>query len=71
LLLAGAMVNLRDKQGESAWDLTGNEDIEDLLVSFGAEAGTPEPPASSSETVTTQEAEPVQETTSPQEAPID
>jgi hypothetical protein len=71
LLLAGAKVNLRDKEGESAWDLTSDVDIESLLVSFGAEAGRPELAAPSSETIPTQSVEPVQESPSPQEVPID
>ena len=37
LLLAGAKVNVRNKEGESAWDLATDDEVEDLLVSFGAE----------------------------------
>ena len=36
LLLAGADVNFKNKDGESAWDLTAETEIEELLVSFGA-----------------------------------
>ena len=37
LLETGAKVNLKNKEGETAWDLASNEDIETLLVSFGAD----------------------------------
>jgi hypothetical protein len=37
LLLAGARVNVRNKDGRSAWDLATDDEVEDLLVSFGAE----------------------------------
>jgi hypothetical protein len=37
LLVAGARVNLRNAGNESAWDMTSLEEIEQLLVSFGAE----------------------------------
>ena len=40
LLLAGAKVNVRDKEGESAWDLASNEAVEALLESYGAETGS-------------------------------
>ena len=38
LIQAGAEVNAKNKKGETAWDQTTNEEIEALLVSFGAEA---------------------------------
>ncbi len=50
LLLAGAKVNLRNNAGDSAWDLTGSDEIEELLVSFGAEVPEPEAQASQSDT---------------------
>lgn len=37
LLEAGAEVNAGDAAGDSAWDLTSNDEIEKLLVSYGAE----------------------------------
>ena len=37
LLEAGAEVNARDKEGDSAWDLTSNDEIEQLLETYGAE----------------------------------
>jgi ankyrin repeat protein len=45
LVLAGANVNLKDKDGESAWDKTGDADLEALLESYGAvtDEHTPEP----------------------------
>ena len=36
LVLAGTDVNLKDKEGESAWDRTSEDAIEDLLVAHGA-----------------------------------
>jgi hypothetical protein len=39
LLLGGAKVDLKDKEGETAYQLTSDEEIEALLVSYGA---TPE-----------------------------
>lgn len=36
LLLAGAEVNARNKKGETAWDQATDEEVEALLVSFGA-----------------------------------
>ena len=38
LLEAGANVHLKDKKGETAWDQTGDEEIEDLLVAYGFNA---------------------------------
>lgn len=38
LLVAGARVNLRNAENESALDMTSVDEIEQLLVSFGAEA---------------------------------
>ncbi len=37
LLLAGADVNARNADGENAWDQTGVDEIESLLVSFGSD----------------------------------
>lgn len=37
LIEAGADVNLRDADGESALDIVDNEDIEQLLIAYGAE----------------------------------
>ena len=37
LLHAGADVNAKDKEGETAWDKTSDDDIEDLLVGYGAQ----------------------------------
>jgi ankyrin repeat protein len=37
LLFAGADVNARNNKGENAWDQTGDDDIEALLVAFGSE----------------------------------
>lgn len=36
LLLAGAEVNAKNEDGETAWDQTTDEEVEALLVSFGA-----------------------------------
>jgi ankyrin repeat protein len=36
LLTSGANVNLKNKEGETAWDLTTNDEIEFLLASYGA-----------------------------------
>ncbi len=36
LLIAGANVNAADEDGETAWDKTSDEDIEELLVAYGA-----------------------------------
>jgi ankyrin repeat protein len=36
LLLAGAMVNAKNKKGETAWDLAYEDDVKELLLSFGA-----------------------------------
>jgi hypothetical protein len=36
LLFAGADVNLKNKDDESAWDQTDDDEVENLLVSFGA-----------------------------------
>ena len=38
LLESGANVNARDKEGENAWDYAEESQIEELLVSYGAEA---------------------------------
>jgi Carboxypeptidase regulatory-like domain/Ankyrin repeats (3 copies) len=38
LLEAGSKVNLKNNNDETAWDMTSDSDIEDLLVSYGAEA---------------------------------
>lgn len=52
LIQAGADVNAKNKDGETAWDQTTNEEIEALLVSFGAEVhpavnkDDPPPPSS-------------------------
>ena len=35
LLLAGARVDFKDEDGDTAWDLTDEQEIEDLLVSYG------------------------------------
>ncbi len=37
LLLAGAKVNARNKEGDNAWDLASDDEVEQLLVSFGSE----------------------------------
>ncbi|CAN5525419.1 hypothetical protein BH10ACI3_BH10ACI3_12780 [soil metagenome] len=37
LLVAGAKVNLKNSDGDTAWDLTTEKEVEDLLVSYGAE----------------------------------
>jgi len=37
LLVAGAAVSLKDNEGETAFDLTTDEEIEKLLESYGAE----------------------------------
>ena len=42
LLLAGAKVNLKNKEGDTAWDLASDEEVESLLVSYGAEVKQPE-----------------------------
>ncbi|HMO81144.1 MAG TPA: ankyrin repeat domain-containing protein [Pyrinomonadaceae bacterium] len=36
LLIAGAKVNAKNKKGETAWNLAHQEDVQDLLVSYGA-----------------------------------
>jgi hypothetical protein len=41
LLLAGADVNLKNDEGETAWDLTSSDAVEDLLESYGGTSGTP------------------------------
>jgi hypothetical protein len=59
LLLAGAKPELRDKEGRTAWDMTSDTEIQDLLVTYGAEPGTRDgevPPA---------------DATLPQETPVD
>jgi hypothetical protein len=43
LLEAGANVHLKDKKGETAWDQTGDEEIENLLVAYGFNAPQEEP----------------------------
>jgi ankyrin repeat protein len=35
LLEAGAITNLKDKEGETAFSLTGNKEIQDLLIQYG------------------------------------
>lgn len=42
LLLAGADVNHKNKEGETAWDLTGSDEVEKLLESRGGRSGDPE-----------------------------
>jgi hypothetical protein len=37
LLIAGAKVNVKNKEGDTAWDLATDDEVEALLVSFGAE----------------------------------
>ncbi|HKX83871.1 MAG TPA: ankyrin repeat domain-containing protein [Pyrinomonadaceae bacterium] len=37
LVFAGATVNAKDKNGESAWDKTSDREVEEFLVSYGAE----------------------------------
>jgi hypothetical protein len=50
LVMAGVDVNLRDKEGDNAWDHTAEEEIESFLVSHGIELdpedleGSPEEP---------------------------
>ncbi|MEQ1922120.1 MAG: ankyrin repeat domain-containing protein [Pyrinomonadaceae bacterium] len=44
LLLAGAKVNARNKEGDNAWDLTSDDEIEQLLASFGAEVSEDDQP---------------------------
>ncbi|MGE3466610.1 MAG: hypothetical protein AB7J13_06725 [Pyrinomonadaceae bacterium] len=36
LLEAGAEVNAKNKEGETAWNLASEEEIEQLLVRYGA-----------------------------------
>ena len=36
LLESGAEVNAKNKQGETAWDLTTDDEVEELLVGYGA-----------------------------------
>lgn len=43
LLISGANVNARDKEGDNAWDYADEEEIEQLLVSFGVEVAPDEP----------------------------
>lgn len=43
ILIAGAMVNARDEDGDNAWEYADEEEIEDLLVSFGSETRFIEP----------------------------
>jgi hypothetical protein len=45
LINAGADVNAKDNEGETAWDKTGEDAIEELLVSFGATPGETAEPA--------------------------
>jgi len=49
LLESGANANARDKEGENAWDYAEGDEIEQLLVSYGAEARPDEPEETSSE----------------------
>jgi Carboxypeptidase regulatory-like domain/Ankyrin repeats (3 copies)/Ankyrin repeat len=42
LIIAGADVNHKNNDGETAWDLTGNDDVEKLLESYGGRSGDPE-----------------------------
>jgi len=42
LILAGADVNHKNKEGETAWDLTGSDEVENLLESLGGRSGDPE-----------------------------
>lgn len=43
ILFAGADVNARNQKGETAWDITDDEDVRALLVGFGATPGTSRP----------------------------
>ena len=43
LLISGANVNARDKEGDNAWDYADEDEIEELLVSFGVEVPPDEP----------------------------
>lgn len=45
LLISGANVNARDKEGDNAWDYADEDEIEQLLVSFGVEVPPDELPA--------------------------
>ena len=45
LLISGANVNARDKEGDNAWDYADENEIEQLLVSFGVEVPPDETPA--------------------------
>lgn len=42
LILSGADLNLKNKEGDSAWDLTTDENIEKLLEIHGAIVEEPE-----------------------------
>ena len=41
LLMARADVNAKNKDGKSAWDFASDDDVQNLLVSFGAEVKQP------------------------------
>jgi hypothetical protein len=38
LVFAGAKVNAKDKNGETAWDKASDSEVEEFLISYGAEA---------------------------------